>query len=47
MKKYQWVCALLLTSIAMAAVGCGEKNVVQDQQKVGLTAEERKSKRGE
>jgi len=49
MKKNQWICLGLLAAFVMAVIGCGDsnKNVIQPQQKIGLTAEERKSKRGE
>jgi len=49
MKKKQWICLVILAAFMMPLVaGCsGDKNVVQSNEKTGLSPEERKSKRGE
>jgi hypothetical protein len=50
MQKTNWISVALLTLFVVSVVsviGCGEKNVVQPTAKVGLSAAERKSKRGD
>jgi|GEM_PF-1781738 len=48
MKSKNWFALLFLGIFVFVIVGCdGQKAVIKDSQKTGLSTEERKSKKGE